>query len=80
MKNLVRLIITLFITLMLSSILGCSGWSVMGYSFDENQEDNPRVLSTITDNEGIEHFYNGAIHSGENWCYNHNQYEIVEIK
>ena len=47
---------------------------------DENQEDKPRILSTITDKEGIEHFYNGAIHSGENWCYNHNQYETVEIR
>jgi len=60
--------------------MSCSGWSVMGYSLDENQEDTPKVLSTITDKEGIEHFYNGAVHSGENWCYNHNQYETVEIK
>ena len=80
MKNLIRPTIFLFIILMLSSILGCSGWSVMGYSLDENQENNPRILNTITDNKGIEHFYNGAIHSSENWCYNHNQYETVEIK
>ena len=61
-------------------LISCSGWSIMGYSLDENQESKPKVLSTITDNEGIEHFYNGAVHSGENWCYNHNQYETVEIK
>jgi len=66
-----------FVGMLLTS---CSGWSVMGYSLDENQEDKPRALSTITDNKGIDHFYNGAIHSGENWCYNHNQYEIVEVK
>jgi len=60
--------------------MSCSGWSVMGYAIDESQEDKPKVLSTITDQNGIEHFYNGAIHSGENWCYNHNQYEKVEIK
>tara|TARA_X000001382_G_C3148185_1_gene172033 strand:- start:748 stop:969 length:222 start_codon:yes stop_codon:yes gene_type:complete len=58
----------------------CSGWSIMGYSIDEQYNDSIKVLSTITDNKGVEHFYNGAIHSGENWCYNHNQYEIVEIK
>ena len=52
----------------------------MGYAIDENQEDKPSVLSTITDQDGVEHFYNGAIHSGDNWCYNHNQYEKVEIK
>ena len=52
----------------------------MGYSFDEEQENKSKVLSTITDNKGIEHFYNGAIHSGENWCYNHNQYETIKIK
>ena len=61
-------------------LISCSGWSIMGYSLDENQESKPKVLSTITDNEGIEHFYNGNINSGENWCYNHNQYETVEIK
>ncbi len=66
-----------FVGMLLTS---CSGWSVMGYAIDENQQNKPRILSTITDKEGIEHFYNGAIHSGENWCYNHNQYEIVEIK
>ncbi|QDP60812.1 MAG: hypothetical protein Unbinned6224contig1001_43 [Prokaryotic dsDNA virus sp.] len=52
----------------------------MGYSLDEPYNDSLKVLSTITDSEGIEHFYNGSIHSGENWCYNHNQYEYVEIK
>ena len=67
----------IFIGMLLTS---CSGWSVMGYAIDENQEDKPRILSTITDKKGIEHFYNGAIHSGENWCYNHNQYETVEIR
>ena len=61
-------------------LTSCSGWSVMGYAIDENQEDKPSVLSTITDQDGVEHFYNGAIHSGDNWCYNHNQYEKVEIK
>ena len=61
-------------------LTSCSGWSIMGYSLDEEQENKSKVLSTITDNKGIEHFYNGAIHSGENWCYNHNQYETVEIK
>jgi hypothetical protein len=66
-----------FVGMLLTS---CSGWSVMGYAIDENQENKPKVLSTITDQNGIEHFYNGAIHSGENWCYNHNQYETVEIK
>jgi len=66
-----------FVGMLLTS---CSGWSVMGYSLDEEQENKSKVLSTITDNKGIEHFYNGAIHSGENWCYNHNQYETVEIK
>ena len=60
--------------------MSCSGWSVMGYALDENEESKSKVLSTITDNKGIEHFYNGAIHSGENWCYNHNQYDTVEIK
>ena len=52
----------------------------MGYSLDKSQEDSLKVLSTITDQNGIEHFYNGNIYSGENWCYNHNQYENVEIK
>ena len=66
-----------FVGMLLTS---CSGWSVMGYAIDENQKDKPRILSTITDKKGIEHFYNGAIHSGENWCYNHNQYETVEIR
>ena len=66
-----------FVGMLLTS---CSGWSVMGYAIDENQENKPKVLSTITDQNGIEHFYNGAIHSGKNWCYNHNQYEKVEIK
>tara|TARA_E500000305_G_scaffold17447_1_gene12898 strand:+ start:29 stop:289 length:261 start_codon:yes stop_codon:yes gene_type:complete len=66
-----------FVGILLTS---CSGWSIMGYSLDEEQENKLKVLSTITDNKGIEHFYNGAIHSGENWCYNHNQYETVEIK
>ena len=66
-----------FVGMLLTS---CSGWSIMGYSLDEEQENKLRVLSTITDNKGIEHFYNGAIHSGQNWCYNHNQYETVEIK
>jgi len=66
-----------FVGILLTS---CSGWSIMGYSLDEEQENKSKVLSTITDNKGIEHFYNGAIHSGENWCYNHNQYETVEIK
>jgi len=61
-------------------LTSCSGWSVMGYSLDESQEDKLKVLSTITDKEGVEHFYNGNIQSGENWCYNHSQYEIVEIK
>ena len=61
-------------------LTSCSGWSVMGYAIDEGQENKPSVLSTITDQDGVEHFYNGAIHSGDNWCYNHNQYEKVEIK
>ena len=58
-------------------LIGCSGWSVMGYSLDE---EYPRVLHTIVDKDSVEHFYNGAIHSGNNWCYNHNQYEKVEIR
>jgi len=66
-----------FVGMLLTS---CSGWSIMGYALDESQEDKPKVLSTITDKKGIEHFYNGNINSGENWCYNHNQYETVEIK
>ena len=58
-------------------LIGCSGWSVMGYALDE---EYPRVLHTIVDRDSVEHFYNGAIHSGNNWCYNHNQYEKVEIR
>ena len=69
-----------FVGVIASFLMSCSGWSIMGYSIDENQEEKSRVLSTITDKDGVEHFYNGSIHSGENWCYNHNQYETVEIK
>ena len=57
--------------------------------FVENYDANEEIFSLVTkffsdkkllDKHGIEHFYNGAIHSGENWCYSHNQYETVEIK
>ena len=61
-------------------LTSCSGWSVMGYSFDESQENTPSILSTITDEEGVDHFYNGLIKSGENLFYNHRKYEIVKIK
>ena len=49
----------------------------MGHSLDR---EYPRVLHTVVDKDSVEHFYNGSIHSGNNWCYNHNQYEKVEIK
>ena len=61
----------------ISFLISCSGWSIMGYSLDR---EYPRVLHTVVDKDSVEHFYNGSIHSGDNWCYNHNQYEKVEIK
>jgi hypothetical protein len=66
-----------FVGVITSFLISCSGWSIMGHALDE---EYPSVLSTIIDKDSVEHFYNGSIHSGDNWCYNHNQYEKVEIK
>ena len=49
MKNQLRLIIFLFIILMLSSILGCEGWSVMGYALDKSQDSTQVKIKEINE-------------------------------
>jgi hypothetical protein len=38
MKKLIHLTIYLFATFILISLLGCEGWSIMGYALDESQD------------------------------------------
>ena len=58
-------------------IMGCSGWSVMGYALDE--EYSPSVFQTIVDQDSILHYYNATMYSGQMWCYKHSKYEEVKV-
>tara|TARA_E500000081_G_C5967259_1_gene276493 strand:+ start:468 stop:680 length:213 start_codon:yes stop_codon:yes gene_type:complete len=55
-------------------IMGCSGWSIMGYDLEGN---NDSVFHEIIQ-DSVTHYYRD-IRVGENWCFFHQQYENVEL-
>ena len=60
---------------------GCSqGWSVGGIQITPQDTIKNTVFIEIMAHDSVEHWYANKIYSGENWCYNHNQYETVEIR
>ncbi len=47
MNTSVHLIIFLLCILMLVSIAGCEGWSVMGYALDKSQDSTQVIIEEI---------------------------------
>ena len=67
----------IFVGCLLSTIIGCSGWSIMGHSLDEDY--SPNVFQEIIDQDSISHYYNANIYSGSMWCYKHSKYEQIKV-
>lgn len=66
-----------FVGCLLSTIIGCSGWSIMGHALDEDY--SPNVFQEIIDQDSISHYYNANIYSGSMWCYKHAKYEQIKV-
>ena len=48
-RNQVRLTIFLFATFILINIVGCEGWSVMGYALDKSQNSTQVIIEEINE-------------------------------
>lgn len=57
-------------------ISGCSGWSVMGYDMEGVDLNN---FDEIVSADSTTHYFRN-VREGQNWCFYHAQYELVEIK
>jgi hypothetical protein len=77
LKLLVRVIILVFTTLMLSS---CSnGWSVAGLDMDS--EDSMYTFVEVLDQDSTSHFYSDHVRFDKDmWCFTHSRWEIVRKK
>ena len=74
LKLLVRVIMLLSSTLMLSSCT--NGWSVG--SFELSPEDSMYTFLEIMDQDSTLHFYADQVRiNSDNWCFTHNQWESV---
>ncbi len=74
LKLLVRVIMLLSSTLMLSSCT--NGWSVG--SFELSPEDSMYTFLEIIDQDSTLHFYADRVRiNSDNWCFTHNQWESV---
>ena len=49
MQNQIRLTVFLFVTFILISTIGCEGWFVMGYSFDESRDSTQVKIEEINE-------------------------------
>lgn len=77
LKLLVRVIILMFTTLMLSS---CSnGWSIG--NFELSPEDSMYTFVEVVDQDSTSHFFSDHVRFDKDmWCFTHNQWEIVRKK
>ena len=48
-RNQIHLIIFLFATFILINVVGCDGWSVMGYSLDKSQDSTQVIIEEINE-------------------------------
>ena len=75
----VFIMILIVILVIVVSFTGCnSGWSVAGHDITPKDTSNT-VFIEILDQDSVMHWY-AKIYNGENWCYNHSQYEMVKVE
>ena len=55
-------------------LMSCSGWSVMGYNLDGA---NDAVFDEVIQDSTVHYYHN--LRPGQNWCFNHADYEYVEL-
>lgn len=63
-----------FTLLIVTIINGCSGWSIMGYNLDGTNES---VFDEVIQDSTVHYYHN--LRPGQNWCFNHADYENVEL-
>ena len=62
----------------LGLITDCTGWTVLGYEFDKEEEEFGFI--EILDQDSIRHYYKDFRVDKDNWCIEHGQFEYVEKK